>query len=449
MIQKNEIFIIIALILSSIMTGIVAVASMKYLLIAITFIIALILLYYDRRWLFFAIIVLNESFFYLINAESIPYFYHSVQILGIIALLFFIINIKTIVLNKYLFKTEMSILIMLIFVSFISVYAITGQPPLKTLYSSYMYLTYMLYFVIVILFEEYNFEEHFINLIILAGLFLAVMFSLQYFLFDKMVYLNVTSNYRYGTLRIYEINSLLPLAAVISTNRIFVSKHKLIYGFLLILSLFCIFFISKGRAIIIATTIAIIITVFLQKKVSKRLLLFAVSPIVLGIILYFLLFSKVELNIIKEIIDEFLNKSGTTGIRLDALAYFKELIKSRPLFGIGLLNLDYPKSYLLSHLQNDYFFVDVGIFGYTVVFGLVGAVTSLVLLIRALIKAFEIYKMDNNTIFPLAFVSMQVIIILTIYWLLESPVYYIIMLAYIDIKHRKLLNIHQNNGGKV
>lgn len=409
--------------------------------IAVSFIIfALALLLLDVRIVFLASLVFLEKIFYLFDiTQKLPYFYYPAQIMAVFLVLLIIINLKKIVDYPYIFKMPFLMIAGVLAIAFIIPYYTIGQNLVDSIFPLLIQLGIMGYFVFVFVIKEFKNIEKLKTYIMIIGFILSVIFTIQFLAYSSGVFLDITYSFRYGEIRIIDIASFLPLSFFFIAERIFKSKLKLFTIINFFAHAFTLFYISKARILSIALIIGFFVIAFLQKKISRKFIFVSICILIILLTCVFLVIG-VELNYVTDFISEIASRTGTMGIRIDAAEYFIELIKVNPIFGQGFYNIANDSAYFLSGRAHDFFITDVGLIGYTFIFGLLGAAVYMFLWIKALIVSLKIYKLNPAHLFPIGFVIFNLFSSVITIWLYGTPtnIYIAIFFAYCDVVYNRL-----------
>lgn len=221
-----------------------------------------------------------------------------------------------------------------------------------------------------------------------------IYFSLllaQYILGNQYMFLHISANQRYGSIRLYAITSFMLVSyawhlwKLLSNNKI-----KFVDCFFVISTLFLLFFITKARMGMVALIGATAIVVLRQKFTEKKLI--AVSIAVVALCVFF------STDAGSEVLQLAFGSEITTAGNDTALIrdmgrtfFISEVVSSVKtlIFGCGYINTDWGPTLAAVRYNENIFVVDNGIFGLVFMYGLLFLLWVIVLYFKYIKKAFE------------------------------------------------------------
>lgn len=229
-----------------------------------------------------------------------------------------------------------------------------------------------------------------------------VLFITQYFLADKISFLAVHTAQRYGEIRFYFNPILLDLFLIRNLNSYIntTNKHKVMNIFWIGLVLFEIMVVQKYRLTSIALIITIIVGMVISKTKIINKFIYIISAGVFSAIM-------VNTKIVQDLISEFTvqNKTFTYSIREIGRNLYMQMLNNHPILGGG-----YPVSATArdaAGYNNLILLDDNGIFGFAYIYGALGLIWAISLLLKILKNGFKILNKTKNLVyflFPLLFI---------------------------------------------
>ena len=403
----------------------------------------------DYTWTIVVFIFLMENCFKLINTDTVNIsgaFAYSDIWLGLFILYF---GIKFVKFSKMkdggLFFTFIVLIEVMCVVAAVQQKYYTSQPISLGIRPQRNFMIILLsYFVITKMSEkeEINWEKLF-DYFVVWGTVSSILYIIQKLLYPSVQFLYALMNYRNGSLRIYGDSSLIDIAILIAAYRLF-SSFRIKYMCTVLLGGVYLFWISQGRMEIISILIGIIIGFLLTRKFEKKKLVLGII-LVLAIGMFFV--SAYGRNLVESIMSakELGETQGNTmAIRyMGREFYFEQLYSSirSLLFGCG-----YPNSLYAPAMQRAGFNLkiglsDNGIFGFLYVYGFLGVLLVISVVILATKKSIEIRKYKNDSV-PLMYIVTMVIMSYNVifwYWNADGTFILVLMLCYIEREYRKII----------
>ncbi|WHY71990.1 hypothetical protein [Fictibacillus enclensis] len=295
-------------------------------------------------------------------------------------------------------KVILFVPIIVILSSFMA-YAYYGQSLISGILTQRAWLiTMFLYFPFMALIRngKLNFES-FLSIMYKVVFFELILYFIQYFVGESMMFLKVIYNYRYGTLRLYCDTAYMTLLATFATVK-FMNKEKIIKNAFFITAVISyVFIVNKGRSacMILLLTIALVILL------SKSNIIYKIVIMVLASFLGLYVFLSTET--VQEFIAIIFQSADdvTYNVRLQSQQYYLSKLNSTNgawVFGFGYPNSTNPNSMAATGVYLGYLLADNGIYGFLFCYGLLGAIWylySLLVQIKSSIRL--LYKKSKDS----------------------------------------------------
>ncbi|MDD3225122.1 MAG: O-antigen ligase family protein [Clostridium sp.] len=382
----NIIFIATIVLLS-----ISAVSKLNLFISIFTVIMFLLLIYIFPKVSIAFLILINESFLYLINLNGVD----IRNPLLLIIIFLFLINLNKFIYYKKEYKFK-NIILLIIFLSLIEVLnslIINDEPIIYGFTANKIFFGYLLYFYLLTLIKKNNTIKNYIEKFIMCtGTVLAFLFIIQYLIYSRKIIFYVQYGYRNGV-RWYTGFGLIIFSMFILIGKMLKIKdikRNSLNLLAITIDLISIIVVSQTRNFIVGIFISFVILVVLQKKYNKTLLFFMIFTV---ISLYILMYkNNFIINLFNSIYNEGINNKGTVGFRFKEIQFFVGQWIKNPLLGNGLYSDNFSKSYIITGLSNKYYTSDVGIIGLIYQFGVIGICIFGYLLIKVLNVINILYK---------------------------------------------------------
>ncbi|NCT37348.1 hypothetical protein GTW56_13955 [Bacillus sp. EB93] len=232
------------------------------------------LLFLKKEFLVIGIIVSVDNIFYLVKSnigEKISVFLCFVII---IQLLYYLSNISKKNWNALNFKYPIIAFILLIIMEIINSYYLYNQPLILGVKASKWYLIIFVYFFVsYLLINNYISQKKVENIILSLGFIASLLYIVQYFLFDKILFLNVNFLERFGEVRFYQGISLVVISFFLGLQKIIqYKKTSFTMVLICITNMFYILIVANSRTITIPVLIATLTVFILQRKFNRYLI---------------------------------------------------------------------------------------------------------------------------------------------------------------------------------
>ena len=246
----------------------------------------------------------------------------------------------------------------------------------------------------------------------------AVVCVLQYFLYDYIKFTYTIVSARYGSVRLYFNSAFFAYAIGIIIDRIFNEKYSFkqkVGGLIeLIVYMFIIIFITKGRRDTIALLGSIALCVCIRKNMKLGKKIFFILIVLAGIVV----FSSTTMgqDIFATIVGDSAD-TDTLSVRTAGRAYYiaKTFSSVRTaIFGYGVPNIHNNFAMQIANplwkMQGTarFYLDDVGITGILFKYGLFGVGVLLSITFICLVKAYKIYRKNHKMVY-LQFILMDII----------------------------------------
>ena len=352
-----------------------------------------------KELLIIILIVINENLFYLINRPLAP-------LIAIFAILYMIKNFKKVLKNQYPFKKEILILILICFISEIGAAIQYGQPILYGLFGMHYIFIYFLYFYFVDYFNENN-ENAISNMkkiMINFGTIMSFLYLIQALIYPKFIIFHMSYGERGGHVRFYT-GYVLILFAIIFTYAKLLRKFKIQTFGALCLQLGSLIIVTQTRNFILAIFIVLLCGLFIKKKNTKVI---GIYFVLCFFILYGVFFSdnnNILNNLMSSLFIESQQSDGNVGVRIDEINFYLEVLKRNVFSGMGILYSRFElTNYITGFIPYHYFVGDIGMIGFIVQTGMLGAIWFIIFLISFYKNNEKILDEENSYIQKLTFI---------------------------------------------
>lgn len=393
------------------------------------------------------ILLLEVRFFFLINNSRFNSSTNKSLIL-FISFVVFIVSFKFID-KKKIFTRNIIIFFVVYTIEVLLSSLLYQQNIIDTINISGYNMVIILYFSLQYFSKNKENIEFLYKIIIIFTGILSFILILQWIYYEQysVIFLKINlDKFRFGSLRIYEAGNFIEIGVVLAYGRFLITKikkHKIYLGIVVILGLFEILFVAKGRlGLLIVITSIIIMSMYILVKDIKK----AIITIITSILFILIIFNTTMFN---NVIKSFSNNEFQAGsdIRRNAITYYINQVKQKPLFGIGYPYFSDKKDdnyYLLrGYEKSKYYRDDVGIIGFLNTFGLIGFTWYLMLFYK-IIKVIIISHKRNVLKNYISLLGFVIIIIFQSFSTIIMDPQRIIMLPILLTMIDGLYNINNN-----
>lgn len=378
-----------------------------------------------NNWVIAFFIILMENCFYLIDTDKIPLGYSDLWLVLFVSYYVFEYikrSNRKFYIKKYNYRSVMYLAIAMLILSSFQAYLEYNQSILLGLRPQRRFLLVLLsYYSLRLQFQRKKIEfENIETIIINIGIFESVLYCVQQAIFSSMIFLHVSYNYRYGSVRLYIDSVVIVFMILFSFNK-YIRNNKICNLLPVALGIYYEITVSKGRLECIAIFSALIISFLLWKEVSKRKFVGCIILIIAVIIFAntslfnnFVMAIQIKLGLINQT-----SYLDTMAIRNNARTfYMEELFKSpiRMFFGCGYPNTDFQAASIASGFNQGFIFADNGIFSFIYAYGFLGLLFLVCLYLRFTRSAFKIYKYKNDVRYLTFFIFIMAISYNIIFW---------------------------------
>lgn len=367
----------------------------------------------------FLLLFLNEHLFYLfdLNKINLSGSFNVNDFILVISIIFTIMIYKTTTnVNNKLSKKYKILLyfgIPIIIFSTINAYVNYNQPLMLGIRPQRFLLLYLMYFSFIRYFMFYeNSIKKLKNMIIYVGVFICIMYVIQYFIIDKIQFLQVGVGLRFGEARLRFDSFIIFIEYYFILNKV-LDKVKLKYIIILLIDIIFFIFVIKARLALIAVLISSSFILILKKR-RKYIHIYFFIWAILIIVLLPNNFVKQYINSIKL---DLSSNTGTYEVRDKGRDFYKEKLKDNFLFGEGIINETWPDAVYESGVSKNYFVVDNGLYGIAFLYGIFGVIWTIVFYLLIFIGSYKIYKKTDNV----SYLGISLYLFITI-WNIPYPI---------------------------
>lgn len=370
----------------------------------------------------YIIFLLNNNIFGLLNISD-----DIVLVIVFVFILFITIKYKNLK-QRYMFKKEVLFITCLIIISSIVSYKLYGQGIMLGLRAQRkFFIAPLMYFPISKLLGAGVITRNDIEKIFYrVGISEIIIYTLYYLSGGSIGFLNINFDYRYGDIRL-RVNSFnIEILFLIVVNNILNGKNRkgnLLIG---IIDFIFIAFILKTRLLVVGILVIAIVGIFFVRKqwilkIVSVLAIICMIPIALN------------LTIIKDIITTLL-EDDPNDIRKLGKEYYIEQLQKTPILGRGYINTQSEEAFRGAGMDKQYYLNDNGIYGFAFMYGLIGMIWIIDIVIRCLKYGINIYKKYNDYLIFL-YICYNIIVCMNMaswYWSVNGWFTLIYMFAIID-----------------
>lgn len=254
--------------------------------------------------------------------------------------------------------------------------------------------------------------------ILIVGTIEMVLFTIQYILANKLIFLNFTSSdlveMRLEHRRLRFPTELLFLVTFIRLDNLLNNRGSKIKNISYIIWFFLILVIMVQKRIQIIAFIITIIIIFAlwRKKLDAKLLINLIIILVVGLFM-------INSPIIQSSYDGLTNRNGsndTISIRESGIKYYKERVKNSIIFGFGKPNSNSKAARKASGELQRYYLADDGIYGFLYIFGLSGIIWLILFWKNNIKKSWKLYKIQYIYIYISYFIYESIGLYIEMKW---------------------------------
>ncbi len=353
------------------------------------------------KLLLFLVLLFEYRFFQITNIPFVDSVkaYYIVRCLGIIGTIVFFSETQALC-REYRF---FSWLLSYTFISqtILTIYSmITYEQTFTRVFAfSGLYLTLLIFFILIICFDQFGMDKSLKYLFILEGIrdIVAVLHAVVFnFTGIRLFALNQLAS-KTNNIRL-DFGLLFPLLIIYLFSMV-LTRYNFRILLLLIVSLCMELYIQNVRVMELSFIACFIIMwIVAEKKIQKRL----VKNIIICLVVILLGYMGVITDIINGFsIDPEINKNYTSSLaRVEAIEYYLMYLRENPIFGMGWINRTTPYlATIASGPKGTYHFDDLGIMGQLFRQGIVGSITYLLYVGRMLYISIKLPDNCKNKVF--------------------------------------------------
>lgn len=340
--------------------------------------------------------------------------------------------------NEYIFTNEVLFVFVLAVASSLQAYLLHGQSLIQgILPQRFMVVGFLLYYVLV---NYMNCTQDAITavkkLFAIIGYMELLLYITQYFLIGKIQFLQMNYSYRLGEVRMNLGSVAVPFVVMMCVDNIYKQKRASWKDIISIAAgFFYSFVVAKTRIVLVAYIVALVGGYLVWKKGGRKkfYVFFALVAMVLFL-------SQTEL--FSYMLDGLNNIDLSAQTRTLGREYYLSKIKEHPFLGAGYINMKNATAMKYSGMNSistgGIYWVDLGVYGLTFFFGIIGLIWFLILYGKMTLKSFRIAQNGNLTYW----MYMLYLIVLApngtgFIWYISSTVSFIVWLSLIDVEYKK------------
>lgn len=261
------------------------------------------------------------------------------------------------------------------------------------------------------------------------------LYIVQFFLADRVVFLQIDILERYGTPRLYGSMVFISLHFLFALSEQIKSEKLLkqnVFDILLIISYIA--FIRKGRMITIVFIGMVVVALMLWRGAKSN------KIIILVVGLWLMSFYLTD-AVIESFMSAISSNSAEASVlvRDSAKDYYLTKLMDNPIMGMGYINTDYPRAAKLAGIGQGYLVVDNGVYGYLYQYGILGGLWCAVVLLKLILDGIRMSKISEYL--PLLFCIFSLLGMQSGHWIsyMEESLMLVIVCFYSDYIHREFL----------
>ena len=269
-----------------------------------------------------------------------------------------------------------------------------------------------------------------------------ILYISQYFLINKIQFLQINYTMRLGEIRMNLGAIGVPYVIFYSLNQLFGEKKSWKSIVSIAMGIFYVVVIAKTRIALLAYIISIIGGFMMWKKGGKK-------KIVIFFLLLTLIVVLTQTELFSYLTDGLKGIDLSTQTRQLGRAYYLKKILSHPILGCGYINTNnvaasrYAGIYSIS--TGIIAWVDLGVYGLTFFFGIVGLVWFLVLYGKLAMRSYKIGCTGKQTYW----MYMLYIIVVSpnstgFLWYISSTIAFVIWMCLIEKEYRDIIMKRKN-----
>ena len=348
---------------------------------------------------FFALFFMADHCLWIVNAnaQSIAYEMCWIGIFALFVISFARKGFKNVLdRTEYNFSSEVLFTIVMGIYSSVQSYRLHGQSLAQGIVPQrFMIWGFLFYFVLM---KYLNKKENALyslkRMFLLLGYLELFLYILQYLSIDYFQFLQITYTIRLDEIRMNPGTIALPFVIFNSINHIYSNKKATIKDILLIgAGFFYSFGIAKTRIVLLAYIIAIIGGFLVWKNSGKK-------KVVVFFVLVFVITILAQTELFSFMLDGLNNLDKSSQTRELGREYYLSKIEKHPILGCGYINTNNAQAVAFSGMnslkEGVIAWVDLGIYGLTFFFGIIGFIWFIILYGKMAYKSFAVAKNGNS-----------------------------------------------------
>lgn len=323
-------------------------------------------------------------------------------------------------------------IIILVSISTIYTYLKINQPIILSIAIQSEFLALLVIIPISQLIKDEKVEfEQITKAIMYMAILASILWIIQFVLYDYVVFLNVGVTERYGGLRLHFQSNILIYALIIAIVR-FIHTKKKKYILYSLLYLLCLLLVVKARMTLFGVLLGVFTILLFSKKINKLVFIYI---FIAGAIVINLANVKFINDIIDLTIKEVTSSSGNYLVREMEKEFYKSQVEN-PVIGRGVVSPKTPQGKLLDGEEKYYYISDVGITGFYTMYGIIGVVWYLVIIIITFIKSIR-NKSSNICYEGVAYSIYLLVVISTLAIIYFSPINLILTFYLLSLNEKE------------
>lgn len=355
-------------------------------------------------FLFAAIVILSENAFYLvssdkINASNSVHLDDYGMVLFVIWAYIVFRRYKDVKVDKYRFKWLVLFIFILVIVSSVRAFQLYGQPIFMGIRPQRMFMVlFLAYFPLMkVLKGNKDFYFRLQKILFVVGGLELVLYTVQYLLYNKIIFLQMPISQRFGDVRLQFASSIISVLPFFVANNL-ANRYKIKINIcFLIAILFYNSVVIKGRLATISLIATLFIIFIIQRKTIKMKILLSIFGTMM--LLTVMLSSTVVQSYLAVINATYISNDQNAKLRSQGKQFYLNELKGYEVLGRGFINVLFKNAYRYSGMEKNYLFVDNGIFGFYFLYGLIGVLWAIILITKFYKYSIRNYLKQNNYTF--------------------------------------------------
>lgn len=259
------------------------------------------------------------------------------------------------------------------------------------------------------------------------GILELILYTGQYLLAEKIVFLHVYSYSTYSTSRFYFSNVLLCLVLFMRLNDIFNKQNVKRNIFFIAWIILDIIQIGKMRMTFIAVSTAILLGIIMWRRGGNYKIL---SVFVIAIGVGLVSGSEVVQSILPALNGT--GRSDTLEIREIGRNFYLDVIRNHPILGGGYINTQWKPAYIASRQSEGITWVDNGIFGFMYFYGGIGLAWVMVLFGKTLSLGRRVKNNMNEYAYLLTPIYWLIAMVSEAHWYFISFMVFVLLICLME-----------------